>query len=184
VARSDSDTAPAARLIDGSKPLASLDVLARLDALGIDHVTVCHPPLHTVEEARRLRGPVQGAHVKNLFLRNKRGTMWLLALLAHRRVDLRSLGDVLGSGRLSFCSERRLMERLGVRPGCVTPLAVVHDTERVVHVLLDRGLLEHAHVNVHPLVNDKTTRLRTEDLLAFLEAEGHPARLVDLPEID
>ncbi len=180
MAPSDSDAPVEARLVDGTAPLVSLDVLARLDALGIEHVTVCHPPLHTVEEARRLRGPVRGAHVKNLFLRNKRGTMWLVALLAHRRVDLRALGDVLGSGRLSFGSATRLMQRLGVRPGSVTPLAVIHDVERAVHVVLDQGLFEHAHVNVHPLVNDKTTRMRTADLVRFLEAEDHAPRIVDL----
>ena len=181
MARSDSEAGPIEdRLVDGSEPLGSLDVLARLDALGIDHETVCHPQLHTVEEARRLRGPVVGAHVKNLFLRNKRGTMWLVCVIADRRIDLRALGDVLGSGRLTFGSEQRLMHRLGVRPGCVTPLAVVHDREHAVHVVLDEALFAHRFVNVHPLVNDKTTRLRTEDLARFLEGEDHAPRVVDL----
>ena len=35
---------------------------ARLDELGIRHETFSHPPVFTVEEAKRLRGSLKGAH--------------------------------------------------------------------------------------------------------------------------
>lgn len=54
-------------------PTSADQVLARLDALGFAHKTITHPPVFTVEEAKQVRELTQGGHVKNLFLRNKKG---------------------------------------------------------------------------------------------------------------
>lgn len=161
-------------------PLTPDELLARFDSLGIKHSTVSHPPVFTVEEAKRLRGTLPGAHVKNLFLRDKKKAMWLLTALEDARIDLRALEAVLGSARLSFGSADRLMEFLGVLPGAVTPLAAVNDTGLQVKVVLHRALLDTAPVNCHPLTNDRTTALAPGDLIAFLRSTGHDPQLIDL----
>lgn len=168
------------RLVDGSAPKTAADLLARLEALGIPHATMTHPPVYTVEEAREKRGVIPGAHSKNLFLRDKKGTMWIVSCLESRDVDLKALAPRIGARqRLSFGSERRLMEYLGIVPGAVSPLAVINDVTGAVKVVLDRGLLEDPPVNFHPLDNGMTTSLAPEDLIRFLEAEGHPPAMVD-----
>lgn len=154
-------------------------VLARLEALGIASRSFRHAPVFTVEEAKALRGDLSGAHIKNLFLRNKKGEMWLVTCLEDRRIDLKALAAALGAGRFSFGSAERLMTHLGVQPGSVTPLAVVNDRAGRVRVVLDKALLDYDEVNCHPLVNDMTTTLSTEGLVAFLEAEGHPPQILD-----
>ncbi len=156
------------------------ELLDRLGRLGIETRTVEHPPVFTVEEAKARRGEIAGCHTKNLFLRNKKGIMWLLVCPESRTVDLKLLGERLGSGRLSFGSHDRLMKYLGVIPGAVSPLAIVNDGERQVRVVLDRELLECECLNFHPLDNSKTTSLAVQDLIRFLEAEGHAPELVDL----
>jgi len=161
-------------------PTSAEELLARLCGMGIDATTFSHPPLHTVEEARRLRGDLPGAHIKNLFLRNRKGSMWLLTCLEDRALDLRELGERLGAGRLSFASAERLQRYLGVLPGAVTPLAVVNDTGNDVQMVLDRAILDRSLVNCHPLVNDRTTALTPSDLLRFLEATGHTPEWIDL----
>jgi Ala-tRNA(Pro) deacylase len=153
----------------------------RLAELGIAHRTVEHPPVFTVEEAKALRGNLAGHHVKNLFLRNKKEEMWLVVALEDQPIDLKRLGEVLGAGRLSFGSAERLRRHLGVDPGSVTPLALVNDTERVVRLALDRGLIDGAPVHVHPLVNTMTTAMAPADLLRFFEATGHQPRWLDFP---
>jgi Ala-tRNA(Pro) deacylase len=163
-----------------ARPKLSPDeFLARLSALGIPSRTVSHPPVFTVEESKALRGALPGGHVKNLFLRGKKGEMWLLVAEEDRKIDLKALGERLGS-RVSFGSPDRLMEFLGVLPGAVTPFAVINDVGRKVKVVLDRGLLAHDPINCHPLTNDRTTVIARADLLRFLEAVGHPPRLMDL----
>jgi Ala-tRNA(Pro) deacylase len=53
-------------------PAARSDLFAYLHRLGIETVTYEHPPLFTVEESRKLRGEIAGAHTKNLFLKDKK----------------------------------------------------------------------------------------------------------------
>jgi Ala-tRNA(Pro) deacylase len=147
--------------------------------LGIDAATVSHAPVFTVDEAKAVRGELAGHHTKNLFLRDKKGRMWLVVCLEDRTVDLKALAPHLGSGRLSFGSAERLMKYLGVIPGAVTPFAVINDGGAAVRVAIDRAILRGGLVNCHPLDNAKTTTIATEDLLTFLEAERHAPLLID-----
>ncbi len=169
-------------LIGGTPPATPEDLLARLEALGIAQASVEHPPVFTVVEAKALRGELPGAHIKNLFLRNKKGAMWLVPCLEDRRIDLKDLGERLGAGRLSFGSAERLMHYLGVLPGAVTPFAVINDHGGAVTVALDRALLERDPVNCHPLTNTRTTAIAARDLVRFLEAEGHPPQIIEFGE--
>jgi Ala-tRNA(Pro) deacylase len=149
--------------------------------MGIEAVTHEHAAVHTVEEAQEEKGDLPGAHTKNLFLRDKKGVMWLVVALHDRDVDLKALAPVLGArGRLSFGSERRLMKYLGVVPGSVTPFAVVNDHGGEVGVALDRGLRDQEIWNAHPLDNTMTTALRGEDVVRFLKETGHTPVWVDL----
>ncbi|MEQ9398761.1 MAG: prolyl-tRNA synthetase associated domain-containing protein [Longimicrobiales bacterium] len=172
---------PPALLADGSAPARPDELLRLLDQLEIEATTHRHPPVFTVEEAQALKGDLPGAHTKNLFLRDKKERMWVVVALHDRDVDLRALGPELGArGRLSFGSERRLMRYLGVRPGSVTPFAVVNDHGGRVSVVLDAGLRAFETWNAHPLDNGMTTALSGTDLVRFLEAVDHPPTWVAL----
>ena len=159
------------------------DLFARLRELGIASTTTTHPPVFTVAEAKNLRGALPGAHIKNLFLRNKKGAMWLVVCPEDRRIDLKALGAALGAGRFSFGSAARLRRHLGVPPGSVTPFAVINDQANLVRVVLDSDLLTGDPINCHPLVNHMTTAIAPEDLMRFLEAERHAPKILDLGEL-
>jgi Ala-tRNA(Pro) deacylase len=161
--------------------LDSTRLFLRLDSLGIAHKTVEHPPVFTVEQAKALRGELPGAHIKNLFLRNRKEEMWLVVALEDRAVDLKRLGEVLGAGRLSFGSAERLKRTLGVEPGSVTPLALANDEAQIVRLALDRGVTAGGPVNAHPLTNTMTTALAPADLLRFFAATGHEPLWLDFP---
>ena len=168
-----------ATLADGSAPLTPGEFLARLEAIGIAHETFEHAPVFTVEESKRMRGQLDGAHVKNLFLRNKKGVMWLVTCLEDRQLDLKSLGEMLGAGRFSFASPERLMKYLGVIPGAVTAFAVINDKTGSVKFALDRALLGTTRINLHPLTNAMTTAIAPADLQKFLDAVSHAPTLID-----
>src|SRR5215475_10538207 len=108
-------------------PATPDDLFALLDRLGIAHRTVSHPPLFTVEESRALRGQIPGGHTKNLFLRDKRGTLHLVTALEDAAIELKSLHRRLGaSGRFSFGSADLMRATLGVEPGSVTPFGAIN----------------------------------------------------------
>ena len=154
-------------------------LFAALDRLGIAHPTVSHPPLFTVEQSRSLRGSIAGGHTKNLFLRDKKGALFLVSALEDAAIELKSLHRVLGaSGRFSFGSADLMRETLGIEPGAVTPFAALNDTAGRVTVVLDAALMEHPRINFHPLRNTLTTTIARDDLVRFLAATGHPPRIM------
>jgi Ala-tRNA(Pro) deacylase len=154
------------------------DLFAALDALGVKHSTIKHPPLFTVEQSRELRGQIPGGHTKNLFLRDKKGALFLVVALEDAVIDLKGLHRLLGaSGRFSFGSADLLREVWGVAPGSVTPFGAINDIGNRVTVVLDAAMMEHALLNYHPLVNTMTTAIARDDLVRFLESTGHPPRI-------
>ncbi len=176
---------PARRLADGSEPAAPEELLARLEELGIEARLHRHPPVRTVEEAQARKGDLPGAHTKNLFLRDKKGRMWLVVALHDRDVDLKALAPVLGArGRLSFGSAERLMRHLGVEPGAVSAFAVLNDRAGEVGVALDEGLRELETWNAHPLDNRLTLALPGSDVVRFLRDHDHPPVWVDLASLE
>jgi Ala-tRNA(Pro) deacylase len=155
-------------------------LFARLDQLGIASTTVEHAPVFTVEQAAALRDSIPGAHTKNLFLTDKDGRMVLVVAKDDTRVDLKALAGRLGTGRFSFGNAELLEAVLGVPAGSVTPFALMNPSASQVTVVIDRGLMDFAEVNCHPLENTATTRLATEDLLRFVTACGHDPRIMEL----
>jgi Ala-tRNA(Pro) deacylase len=154
------------------------DLFAYLDRLGIAHRTVHHPPVFTVEQARAQRGRLAGGHTKNLFLRDKKGALYLVVAPEDGAIALKSLHRLLGaSGRFSFGSAALLREVLGVEPGSVTPFAVINDPAGRVAVVLDAGMMAQPVLDFHPLVNTATTTISRDGLLKFLAATGHQPRI-------
>jgi Ala-tRNA(Pro) deacylase len=152
----------------------------RLTELGIAFSVVEHPPVFTVEDARALRGEIAGGHCKNLFLKDKKDHIWLVVCLEEADVDLKRLPAKIGSARLSFGRPDLLWQVLGVKPGSVTPFALINDRDHRVDVILDAEMMRHEVLNYHPLVNSATMSIAASDLLKFIRACGHEPRVVDL----
>ncbi len=109
----------------------SVKVYATLDGLGITYETYAHPPIFTSEEAAEHWAGIDGAKIKNLFLRNKKGDRHYLVILeVSKRADLRQIVKIVGDDRLSFGSPERLMANLGITPGSVSPFGLIHDASR------------------------------------------------------
>jgi Ala-tRNA(Pro) deacylase len=157
------------------------DLSEFLMSLGIASSTVNHPPLFTVEESQALRGEIPGAHTKNLFLKDRKGAIFLVVAREEAVIDLKRLHERIGaSGRVSFGRPDLLAETLGVAPGAVTAFGLLNDQPPRVHVVLDAALMAHDTVNCHPLVNTATTSLTSAGLLAFIRATGHEPLVIDL----
>ena len=159
------------------------DLFAVLDRLGIAHRTVTHPPLFTVEESQALRGTISGGHTKNLFLRDKKGALYLVSASEDAVIALKSLHRILGaSGRFSFGSAELMRAALGIEPGAVTPFSAMNDTGRSVSVVLDAALMAKPLLNFHPLTNTMTKSIPPDGLIRFLTETGHPPRIVPVSE--
>jgi Ala-tRNA(Pro) deacylase len=145
-----------------------------LEKLGIPFVRHEHPPVFTVEEAEKHWTGIEGAHCKNLFLRNKKGNRhYLVVIESAKQADLRKLNAVLGEDRLSFASAERLRKHLGLDPGAVSPFGLINDGSREVTVVIDQDLRRASRVNFHPNVNTATVGIGFADFERFLAWTGH-----------
>ena len=153
---------------------------AALAALRIDVTCHEHPPLRTVEDAHAHWDALAGAQVKNLFLKDAGGQLWLVVVPGDPRMDTKIMAGLIGSKRISFGSAALLLEMLGVAPGSVTPLAVMHDTSRRVRTVLHAGLMHETLVLVHPLLNTATVQITPPDLVRFMTTHHGAPDLVDL----
>jgi Ala-tRNA(Pro) deacylase len=164
-------------------PATPADLFAYLDRLSVLSETAEHAPVFTVAESRAIKASIPGGHSKNLFLKDRKGRLYLVVARDETRIDLKRLHETIGaSGRLSFGSAELLRAALGVEPGSVTPLAAINDRDGRVSVVLDASLMAFKRVNFHPLVNSMTTTIAREDLIRFLQATGHEPRVMALPE--
>ncbi|WP_317056188.1 prolyl-tRNA synthetase associated domain-containing protein [Roseovarius rhodophyticola] len=166
-------------------PVTSDALLDQLRAAGIDFEFYEHIPLRTVEDAKTVQGHIVpgGAgrtNIKNFYLRDRKKRNHLVVLEQDRAVDLKTLGAAMGTAGLSFGSADRLMEHLGVRPGAVSPLAMVTGADKGVTLFMDTTIKTAEWVHVHPLVNDRTVAIRPDDLLKLLKNWGAEVTWLDM----
>ncbi len=144
-------------------------VYDELKRLNIKYEVVEHEPVHTMEDMDRLGLPEKGVLLKNLFLRDAKGKRhFLVSCDEKKKVDLEKLGRLIGAGRLSFASEERLEKYLKVKPGSVTPLALMNDADHAVEFFIDKDVTRAKTIGVHPLENTATVFLSYKDLDKFL----------------
>jgi Ala-tRNA(Pro) deacylase len=148
------------------------DLFTYLDSLGIKHQTIEHPPLFTVEDGRAWDHKIPGLPCKNLFLKDKKGKLWLVVMPGHKRANLSFLEKSIGAARLSFGKPNLLEEVLNIKPGSVTPFALMNDKQRHLTVVLDKDMMQAPMVNFHPLRNTASTALNPKDLLNFIKSLG------------
>ena len=140
-----------------------------LTSLGINYVRYEHPPIYTVEEAKKLDIVIAGAKCKNLFLKSKRKEQYYILIAEEdKRVDLKRMAKEVGALGLYFAPAEKLYELLKLTPGSVTPFGVLNDSERIIHILIDQDLTKEAVVTFHPNINTATIGIAYEDLEKFL----------------
>jgi len=160
-------------------PKTEAELFSFLESLGIETTTHRHPPLYTVADSRALRGEIPGGHTKNLFLKDKKDSFFLLAIDEDATADLKQVHHLIGAAsRVSFGKPEMLMELLGVAPGSVTVFGLINDTRHRVKVVLDEALMKNAVINAHPLTNEATTSIAADDLKKFIEATGHETAIL------
>ena len=145
-----------------------------LDLLGIKVSPIPYPAHRTVEEGRLLRGDMPGTFTKNLLLKDKKGRLFLVVAEETRSIELRTLHVKVGAnGRLGFASLDVVRDVLGVEPGAITPLALMHDRNRATTVVLDEKIMNDDQLNFHPLVNTESIGLAPIQLMQFITATRH-----------
>jgi len=176
-------TAPEATL-ESAPAYDRARLLAWMAENGVAQTTHDHPAVFRVEEGLELKAALPGLHTKNLFLKDKKGRLWLISAAQDTVIDLKRAHRTIGSDRLSFGNEALMWETLGVRPGSVTALGLINDTQQRVTFVLDQRLWDADVVNFHPLTNTATTALDQADFRRILTLLHRAPLVVDFDALD
>lgn len=157
-------------------------VLEKLKELNIEFKEITHAPVYTIEEMNALGNIFEGAKIcKNLFVRDQKGKRHFLIIVPEeKRVPLSEISAKIGSTKLSFASEERLMKYLKLTPGAVTPLAVINDEKAEVEVILDEELKSKEFLGVHPCVNTATILIKPEGLEKFIRKNNNKFKYIEI----
>ena len=127
-----------------------------------------HGALFTVKDSKKLRGKIEGAHSKNLFLKNKKNKFFLLTCEEAEKVDLKRISKSLELGNTSFAKEEYLDQYLKIKPGSVSPFALLNDISGKVNFYLEKTLYNSKFVNFHPLINTFIITIETKRFIEFM----------------
>lgn len=156
------------------------EMLAFLDQRQISYQYLSHPAVFTCEEAALHRPQVAAVSTKNLFLSDKKGRRFFLAVTAcEKQVRLDSLSLQLDCPKLRFASESHLHNLLGVTRGSVTVLGLVNDSARQVELWIDTEIWDGEFFLCHPLVNTASLVLSKQSLERFFSLTGHILRFFE-----
>jgi Ala-tRNA(Pro) deacylase len=141
---------------------------------GFTYQRIEHPAVFTCAEADLYHSGVTAVSTKNLFLCDKKGRRFFLAVTAcEKNVDLSNLSSQLVVSRLRFGSEENLLRLVGVTRGSVTMMGLANDTEHQVELWVDAEIWQAEQFLSHPLVNTATLVLSKIELKRFFEITRH-----------
>tara|TARA_B100000242_G_scaffold24191_1_gene14635 strand:+ start:73 stop:597 length:525 start_codon:yes stop_codon:yes gene_type:complete len=155
-------------------PISSKELLKQLDEWKIIYKHFTHKPLISVKESKLIQEKLFGnhkenGHIKNLYLRDKKKNNILFVTQQDAIIDLKLLAEKINMGRLSFGSQERLMENLGVLPGAVSPFAMINGVKNNVTIFLDSKLKSYKNIFAHPLENNQTIEITFDQLQKFFK---------------
>lgn len=140
-----------------------------------------HPPVPTIEEAKKYWVDLVATHCKNIFFRNHKGNRHYLVILEHTQaLAIHDLEKRLKQGKLSFASTKRMLKYLGLTPGSVSPFGLINDKENHVHVYIDENLKKSEKISFHPNINTASLVIAYKDFERFLEWTGNSFEYLEL----
>jgi len=161
--------------------IACYDLLDRLEVV-FDRVD--HEAAATIDACEAVEAVLGDKICKNLFLCNRQKTNFYLLLLAGDKVfKTKDLSKQLGIARLSFAGPEDMERLLGVTPGSVSVLGLLHDTDGAVQLVIDQSVADGKAICCHPCINTSTVRFSMAELLGRVLPElRHEPVFVDLPD--
>ena len=156
-------------------------VVEILNGLDIPFEIVEHEPALTTEQADSFIEGIEGVRTKTMFLTNKKKTAYYLLIMDdQKRLDMDLLKELIGANRVRMASPESLFEKMSLLAGVVSPVGLLNNAEKDIHVYFDKEIMSEKRMSFHPNTNEKTLFVDTVDLLRFLEAIGYEPHIIEL----
>lgn len=166
-------------------PITPNTLLSLLRKHQVSFKLFSHKPLVSVKDSKNVQALIfpsnrHSVHIKNLYLRDKKGNNYLLTCEQDKKIDLKLLKEKIKSNRLSFGSPNRLFQNLGVLPGSISPFCMLNGIKNNVNFCCDFNLKSYRKIFLHPFTNEKTIHMNFNDLEKFLSEYNININWIDL----
>lgn len=170
---------------EGGRLEKEIRVYDLLDELGIEFERTDHEEANTMEACLEIDSILGTVICKNLFLCNRQKTdFYLLMMPGDKPFKTKDITKQIGCSRLSFAGAEDMEKYLNIKPGAVSIMGLMNDTEGKVQLLIDKPVIESETLGCHPCVSTSSLKMKTKDVLEkFLPAVNHTPIIVDMPEL-
>lgn len=122
---------------------------------------------------------------KNLFVQERKGDKrkFLIITDSNKRVDLKSLKEMMDSKKLEFVCEDTMKSLLHTTPGNVSLFNIIYDEDEKVDLIIDEDLLKASELAFHPLYNEMSIFLKPRECLKFLKLIGREATFLPIKDL-
>lgn len=168
---------------EGGRLEKEIRVYDLLDELGIEFERTDHEEANTMEACLEIDSILGTVICKNLFLCNRQKTdFYLLMMPGDKPFKTKDITKQIGCSRLSFAGAEDMEKYLNIKPGAVSIMGLMNDTECKVQLLIDKPVIESETLGCHPCVSTSSLKMKTKDVLEkFLPAVNHTPIIVDMP---
>lgn len=154
------------------------ELYEKLKELGITDYTVKeHPPLFSVEDVIANDCMMPGLNFKNLLIKDKKAdTYYLVILEDSRKMENNYFKEFTGWGKIRFAHPEELFEKMGLKPGSVSPYGLLNNDEHDIIIVVDHSIIEAAEdelINFHPNRNTATLTVKKHQFVKYLESLGN-----------
>lgn len=148
-----------------SEPFEEIQSL--LDKEHVDYELLEHDPVHTSEEAARVRDDSREIGAKSLLLKSEAGFI-VAVLQGSSRLDTKKTTRHLGVARNPrFATPEEVEEQMGCQVGACYPLAHLAN----LRTILDEPFTRQEEISFNPGVHDKTITMPMADYIRLTQPE-------------
>ena len=153
-----------------------------LESTGADYTWLAHGLKFAVSEYEEVCKALDIKIIRNIFLENKKGQLFLLMIHADKKFVTKNVSHTIGSSRLQFASAEKLMDAMQSEPGGVSNLALIFDTDNKVQLVVDKDLLDAPYMGMVPASRTKSLRMTPQDWLEkVVPAMRHEPMVIEIP---
>lgn len=149
-------------------------ILSKLKELGINYSLLVHEPIYTVDAGMAIVRRLDAEPCKSLLLCTRHKEYYMALLSRNNKLSVKDISKQIGCSHLSFASPEDLEKLLHTKPGAVSPLGLIFDTDSRINLLIDTKTVESDYMICHPNDNTCSLKISTTDILkVYLPANKH-----------
>jgi len=145
----------------------SQKIIQFFDGLGVPFEIIEHEPVHTSEDAARVRGNKPEEGVKALVFKTKENNFVLACVPGNSKINTKELAKILSTKSVYLASPEEVLEQTGCEIGSVSPLGNLFGLK----TFFASSILDNEKVEFNIGLLTKSIRMTPQNLASAVGAE-------------